>query len=91
MNLWVKRNLPIFGKTAVINTLCIPKLVYNFLLIPVLEYAIKRLENMMINFLFKNRQPLNGKCLINIVENGGINLVDIRYKISALKASWICW
>ena len=52
-NLWVKRNLTIFGKTSVINTLCISKLLYNFLLTPVSEYAIKRLENMIINFLFK--------------------------------------
>ena len=38
LNLCVKRNLTIFGKTVVINTLCISKLVYNFLLIPVPEY-----------------------------------------------------
>ena len=91
LNLWVKRNLTIFGKTVVINTLCISKLVYNFLLIPVPEYVIKKLENMVINFLFKSRQRLNRKCLINTVENAGINLVDIGCKISALKASWICW
>ena len=90
LNLWIKRNLTIFGKTVVVNTLCISKLVYNFLLIPVPEYVIKKLENMIINFLFKSRQRLNHKCLINTVENGGINLVDIRCKISALKASWIC-
>ena len=90
LNLWIKRNLTIFGKTVVVNTLCISKLVYNFLLIPVPEYVIKKLENMIINFLFKSRQRLNRKCLINTVENGGINLVDIRCKISALKASWIC-
>ena len=45
---------------------------------------------MMINFLFKNRQRLNHKCLFKPIENGGINIVDIRCKISALKASWIC-
>ena len=43
---------------------------------------------MIINFLFKSKQHLNRKCLINTVENGGINLVDIRCKISAIKASW---
>ena len=90
LNLWIKRNLTIFGKTVVVNTLCISKLIYNFLLIPVPEYVIKKLENMIINFLFKSRQRLNRKCLINTVENSGINLVDIRCKISALKASWIC-
>ena len=84
LNLWIKRNLTIFGKTVFINTLCISKLVYNFLLIPVLEYVIKSLENMIINFLFKSRQRLNRKCFINTIENVGINLVDIRCKISAL-------
>ena len=54
LNLWIKRNLTIFGKTVVVNTLCISKLVYNFLLIPVPEYVIKKLENMIINFLFKS-------------------------------------
>ena len=33
LNLWVKRNLTIFGKTVAINKLCISKLVYNFLLL----------------------------------------------------------
>ena len=51
---------------------------------------MKRFENMIINFLFKSRQHLNRKCLINTVENGGTNLVDIRCKISALKGAWIC-
>ena len=69
LNLWVKRNLTIFGKAVVINTLCISKLVYNFLLIPVPEYVIKKLENMIINFLFKSRQRLKCKCLINTVKN----------------------
>ena len=28
-------------------------------------------------------------CLINSIENGGINLTDVRSKISSLKANWV--
>ena len=86
---WLNRSLTIFGKVIVINTLAIPKLIYNFTILPVPEHVIIKLENIITNFLWPNRSRINRNCLIDIVENGGINVVDIRSKITSLKATWV--
>ena len=32
---------------------------------------------------------INRNCVINAIENGGINLIDIRSKIQSLKITWL--
>ena len=84
LKIWEKRPLTIFGKVVLVNTLCLSKIINNCLLLPVPENIIKCVHSIIMQFLFKNRQRINRKCLINSIENGGIGVVDIRSKIMAL-------
>ena len=85
-----KRQLTISGKVVLVNTLCLSKIINNCLLLPVPENIIKCIDSIIMQFLFKNRQRINHKCLINSIENGGIGVVDILSKIMAFKVSWVC-
>lgn len=89
IKMWGKRNLTLFGKTTVINVLCIPKIIYNCMLLPVPEVIIAKIEKMISQFLWHRRNRINRNCIINDIENGGLNIVDIRTKISSLKAGWV--
>ena len=87
--MWKKKNLTLFGKATVVNTIAIPGLVYNFTLLHVPEWVIDRLEKAIRNFLWNSKDRININCIIAKVEEGGINLVDVRTKIGSLKASWV--
>ena len=89
LKIWNQRKLTIFGKVTVINMLAISKFIYNFTTINVPEWVIIKLEKAITDFLWKKRSRINRNCLISKIEEGGINLVDVRSKIESLKCSWI--
>ena len=39
--------------------------------------------------MWNNRDRINRKCTINTVENGGVNVIDVRSKIQSLKIPWL--
>ena len=86
---WKRRKLTLFGKVIVINSLAISKLIYHFTVLYVPTWVITHLEKSIINFLWNSHNRINRNCLISKIECGGINLVDVRSKIMALKATWI--
>ena len=86
---WKRRKLSLFGKVTVINMLAISKLIYNFTLLHVPEWVIDRIEKSITNFLWQNRDRINRNCIIANILDGGLNLVDVKCKIAALKATWI--
>ena len=90
MSVWKKRNLTIFGKCMIINTLAISKLVYNASILqnPTAEF-LKTVSKLIFNFLWKKRDRIKRKTLIGKLEKGGINIVDIESKFLAAKASWV--
>lgn len=90
LSVWKIRNLTIFGKCTIINTLAISKLVYNAFILqnPKPEY-FKNVSKMIFNFIWKKRDRIKRNTLIGKIEKGGINIVDIESKFLAAKASWI--
>ena len=86
---WQKWYLTLFGKVTILNVLAIPKLIYLFTLLHVPEWVIERLEKAITNFLWNKRNRINRNCLYAKVEQGGLGLIDIKSKISSLKATWI--
>ena len=44
---------------------------------------------MISHFIWHGTKRINCNCVTNPVENGGLNLMDVRLKIKSLKAGWI--
>lgn len=87
---WKKRKLTIFGKCTIINTLAISKLIYvaSILEIPDNDF-IKNIKRLIFNFMWNKTDRIKRNTIIGEVYEGGIGLVDIESKFTALKAMWI--
>ena len=88
---WKARKLSIIGKVIVINSLVASLYNYKMYVLPIMpERFIKRIHDAMLAFIWNERRP---KVKFNILcaskEQGGLNLVNIKNKDLALKASWI--
>ena len=87
---WKKRKLTIFGKTCIVNSLAVSKLIYNFSLLPYPSVdTIKNINRIIFNFIWNKRDRIKRRTLIGNTQQGGIGIVDIESKAKAIKCSWI--
>lgn len=91
LSVWKKRNLTIFGKCTIINTLAISKILYNANILqnPDVEF-FKNVSKLIYNFLWKKRDRIKRNTLIGKIEQGGIEIIDVESKFYAAKASSSC-
>ena len=62
---WKKRKLTIFGKTCVINSLAISKLIYVGSVLPIPEDSlIKKIKSSIFNFIWDKRDRIKRDSLI---------------------------
>jgi hypothetical protein len=89
LNSWKQRHLTLFGKTCIINTLIIPKLIYAGHFLPVPVTFIKKANQLIYKFIWGGKEHLKRTQLISNFKDGGLNIVDLQSKFNALKANWI--
>lgn len=87
---WRIRKLTIFGKSQIINSLNVSKLLY---VATILEYpgqnTIKQMNRIIFSFLWGNRERIKSKTLIRTILEEGIGITDFEIKIKAIKATWV--
>mgnify|MGYP000527767340 FL=1 len=90
LSVWKRRNLTIFGKCTVVNTLAISKILYNANILenPKSDF-FKAASKLIYNFIWKKRDRIKRNTLIGKIEQGGIGVINIESKFHAAKASWI--
>ena len=90
LSVWKRRNLTIFGKSTIVNTLALSKLIYNAFILPNPgDEFFKSVSKLVYNFLWKKRDRIKRHTLIGNIEQGGIGIIDVESKFKAAKASWI--
>ena len=90
LSVWKRRNLTIFGKSTIVNTLALSKLIYNAFILPNPgDEFFKSVCKLVYNFLWKKRDRIKRHTLIGNIEQGGIGIIDVESKFKAAKASWI--
>jgi len=89
LNTWHQRDLTLFGKITIIKSLALPKLTYCASIIDVPKYVIQQTEKLFFKFLWKSNDRIRRKRIINTIELGGLNMVDIESHIEALRAVWV--
>ena len=87
---WKRRKLTLFGKSCIIKTLAISKLVYvaSILTLPDNAY-IKKIQRLIYNFIWNKTERIKRNVLIGTITKGGLSIVDIESKLKALKAAWV--
>ena len=86
---WKKRKLTLIGKSVVLKSLVMPKLVYYMTVLNVPNTIVKKLDSMFFNFLLGKTHKVPKATVIGNQLNGGLEIQDIKSKIKALKVSWI--
>ena len=74
-NLWLLRDLTIYGKSLLAKALGISQLVYALSMLTVPESIIKTVQENLFAFLWKNRK-IKRLVMYQTVERGGLNFVN---------------
>ena len=90
LNAWYNRGLTLTGKVQVVNTLIASLFVYKMMVLPKIpDHIVKNVYNSIRNFIWNGKKA---KIALSILQNpkdqGGLNLVNLRTKDTALKATW---
>ena len=90
LNSWHNRGLTLMGKILVVNTLVASLFVYKMMVLPAIpESIVKNINNIIREFLWnKKKAKIAYNILQNSKEEGGLELVNLKNKDHALKATW---
>ena len=83
-----KRNLTLFSKVCIIKSLALSKIIDVSLCLNIPDTAIKEIDQKIFRFLWGKRDRIKRKSVINKLEKGGLNMLDLRSQICAIKAAW---
>ena len=91
LDCWTHRNVSLYGKVNIINTLIASLFVYKMSVLPKLPaYMVKQLEDMFVKFLWNGHKPkIPLEILKSPKRDGGLQLVDLSAKDDAIKCSWV--
>ena len=89
LNSWKQRNLSLFGKITIIKTLALPNIIYCASMAIVPPEVYKKIEKLVYGFIWNSKDRIKRNQLINKIEEGGLNMVDIKSRLDSLKAIWV--
>ena len=84
-----KRNLTLFGKVCIIKSLALSKIVYIATCLSLPDKIIKQIDQRIFKFLWGKRDRIKRKSVINKLEDGGLNMIDLKTQIIAINAAWV--
>ena len=87
INLWGLRGLSLFSKVTIIKTFLALKMLHVSTILETPEEIIKQMERMIDNFLCKRPDKVTRPSVINSLQNGGLNLTNLKTQIKALRLS----
>ncbi|KAL9986830.1 hypothetical protein ACROYT_G001034 [Oculina patagonica] len=90
LNLWLSRDLTIYGKSLLAKALGISQLVYAASMLTVPESVIKTVQENLFAFLWKNRKDkIKRLVMYQPIAKGGINFVNFCTVVKSLRLAWI--
>ena len=88
-NIWSSRGLSVYGKVAIIKSQLISKLVYTSSLPATPSHVIKKVNHIIYNFLWNEKDKVTRLSAINNYESSGVKMIDIDSMIKALRLAWL--
>ena len=87
-NLWRWRNLTVLGRIQIIKTFAISKFLYRASQLPLSNEIIKSANKIIFDFIWKGKDKVKRRALINNIESGGLNMIHLESLIQAQKMSF---
>ena len=91
LNLWLVRELILFGKITVLKTLVIPKLIHkaSYLHIHSPEKFVKHFNQVLFTFIWGLKWEKVGRSqLCCSIEKGRAKMINVKQYLTALKFKW---
>ena len=89
LHIWNQRDLSLQGRILIIKSLALAKIVYLLSAIGIPEKMIKEINKEFFSFLWKKRRDKIARTVqISPIENGGLNMIDLKSYCTAMKAIW---
>ena len=90
LNLWLTRDLTLFGRTMLAKSLGISQLIYSASMLSVLEPVINQTQGKLFAFLWRNKKDrIKRQALYQPLAKGGLSFPCFRTAVKALRLSWI--
>ena len=90
INIWLSRDLTLFGRTMLAKSLGLSQLVYAASMLSVPEAAIQQTQRKLFAFLWKHKSDkVKRQILFRPLSKGGLNFPCFRTVIKALRFCWI--
>ena len=91
LNMWRQRDLSLFGRVLMINTLAMSLLTYKLAVLPPIpERYVKRYDKMVMDFIWKGgKAKIRKEIIYGSKEDGGAGLFDLKMKDIAMKSQWV--
>ena len=79
-----RRTLTLFGKVCIIKLLALSKILYTASCLTVPDKIIKKIDTRIFRVLWGKRNRIKRKSVVNKLERGGLNMVNVQAQISAI-------
>ena len=90
LNLWKSRSLSLVGRSLIVNTLGISKLLYLATILPVPKWVVSEVNNLIWPFLWRCRmETVSRQSCYQPFLKGGLGIFNFKIKADALKLASI--
>ena len=89
LNLWLSRDLTLYGKSLLVKTLGMCQLVYAASILSVPNAVIKNVQSELCSFLWRNRKDKINRVVIYQPLKRGLNFVNFEAMVKCLRLAWI--
>ena len=91
INMWSWRQLTLYGKITIINTLLLSQVIYQLTVLPSpSEATLRRIDKILFDYFWDGKPHKIAKRIIsNQYHLGGIKMPNVHLKKDALNCSWV--
>lgn len=90
LNLWVQRDLSIFGRIVLQKSEALSRMIYPAFSLRISDRYVKNLNQMQYKFLWKNKHHFLRKSdVVKPIIEGGLNVIDFDVMNGTLKLKWL--
>ena len=90
LNLWLSRDLTLYGRSLLAKTLGVSQLVYAASMLTVPSLVIKNVQTELFSFLRKNKKDkIKRTVMYQPLSEGGLNFVNFSAVVKSLPLAWI--
>ena len=90
VNMWMGRNLTIYGRIQIIKTFIQSQFLYVSSVIDTPKEIVKKINHLIFKFVWRNKtERLKRTVLIKSIKNGGLQVPDFETMLNTVQVKWI--